>query len=598
MALVRFGEFESDLDTGELFKLGRKIPLEAKPFRLLATLLERPGQLVTREDLRRKIWPPGTYVDFGRCVNIAVTKLRHALSDSSDNSSYIETLPKRGYRFIAPVEIRGNQYELLVGDRAEAAAERKIRIAIVPFENFGEIQGRFSDWLTDDIVAQVGSLYPEHVGIIARTSNLKYTTAKKSVLQIGRDLRVDHILSGSVRFWTDHARVNAQLTAVADQTVCWSGSYDCDLGDMATFRSEVAAKVTRSIGREVLSSGADAVVENLTRNRDAYLEYLKGQQCHSLRSASGFWKSIRHFERAIDLDPNYAPAYSGLANARGALGGAVFAAGRPTEFHQEAKEAALRGVEINNRLADCHTSLAIVRFYYEWDWAAAERSLSRAAELDPSDAFVFEIYSRFLSSMRRHEEAIEKATRLCELEPLSSQAHFLLGEVLYFARRYDKALESFKNALEFDEMNGRAMVGAGNVYSEQSKFGEAISQMERAVQLHPEDTTMLASLGATYARAGRVDRARMVRNKLKATSQQRYVCPFDFALVTAGLGEKEKTLEFLNRAYQESSPLLAKFLLPDNPKFDAIRDDSRYSELIHRIRGNNRTIEECKPRSA
>jgi tetratricopeptide (TPR) repeat protein len=287
-----------------------------------------------------------------------------------------------------------------------------------------------------------------------------------------------------------------------------------------------------------------------------------------------------------------------LANARGALGGAVFAAGRPTEFHQEAKEAALRAVEINNRLAGCHTSLAIVRFYYEWDWAAAERSLSRAAELDPSDAFVLEIYSRFLSSMRRHEEAVEKATRLCELEPLSSQAHYLLGEVFYFARQYDRALESFKNSLEFDEMNGRAMVGAGNVYSEQSKFGEAISQMERAVELHPEDTTMLASLGATYARAGRVDRARTVRNKLKAASQQRYVSPFDFALVTAGLGEKDKTLEFLHRAYQESSPLLAKYLLPDNPKFDAIRDDSRYGELIHRIRGNSRTIEECKPRSA
>jgi DNA-binding winged helix-turn-helix (wHTH) protein/tetratricopeptide (TPR) repeat protein len=596
MAIVRFGEFESDLDTGELFKLGRKIPLEAKPFRLLATLLERPGQLVTREDLREKIWPPGTYVDFGRCVNIAVTKLRHALSDTSDNSRYIETLPKRGYRFIAPVEMRGNHHELLA-DRAETG-ERKIRIAIVPFEHFGEIrdQGRFSEWLIDEIIAQLGSLYPEHVGILARTSNLKYSTAKKSVLQIGRDLRVDHILSGSVRISTDHARVTAQLTAVGDQTLSWSGSYDCDLGDMPTFRSEVATKVTRAVGREVLSSALDAKVEELTRNRDAYLEYLKGRQCHSMRSASGFWKSIQHFERAIYLDPNFAPAYCGLANARGALGGAVFGTGRTTEFYQEAKEAALRAVEINNRLADCHTSLAIVRYYYEWDWAAAERSLSRAAELDPSDVFVFQIYSRFLSSMRRHEEAIEKAKRLCELDPLSSQAHFILGEVLYFARQYDKALESFKSALEFDEMNGPAMMGAGNVYSEQSKFGEAISQMERALELHPENTTMLASLGGTYARAGRLDKARMVRSKLKAASQHRYVPPFDFALVTAGLGEKEKAVEFLQRAYQESSPLLAKYLLPDNPKFDGIRDDSRYSDLIRRIRGNNRPVEEWKSR--
>jgi DNA-binding winged helix-turn-helix (wHTH) protein/tetratricopeptide (TPR) repeat protein len=587
MALILFGEFESDLQTGELFKQGRKIPLEAKPFQLLATLLERPGQLVTRQDLRLKIWPPGTYVDFGRCVNIAVTKLRHALSDSSDNPRYIETLPKRGYRFIASVEKRGQNRQVLPGNRDDKP-DRKIRVAFLPFETLCETQEHvhFGERLLDETISQIGSIYPEHVGVIARTSNLKYNSATKSVLQIGRDLKVDHVLAGSVRISAGRAHFTAELTATADRTISWSESYNCALGDVLKVRNEVALKIAKFLERKLLCAFSDETTENPTPNRDAHLEYLKGCHCHSGRTASAFWRSIGHFERAIHLDPNYAPSYSGLANVRSALGGAVFGAGRPKDFYQQAKDAALRALEINDRLSDCHTSLAIIKFFYEWDWDSAQRSLSRAIDLEPSSSFAHQIYSRLLSFLRRHEEAIEQAKRICELEPLSSQAHFLFGEVWYFARQYDKALEEFKSALELDEMHGPAMMGAANVCSQQSLHDEAISQIERANTLYPDNTTMLASLGANYARAGRLRDASRVLNKLKVISSGRYVSPFDFGLITAALGQKDEAMGFLQRAYQEYSPMLVQ-LLPEDPKFDALRDDNRFGELIGRVRANS-----------
>ena len=586
MALVRFGDFETDLQTGELFRQGRKIPLEDKPFQLLATLLERPGQLVTREDLRRKIWPPGTYVDFGRCVNIAVTKLRHALSDSSDSPRYVETLPKRGYRLIAPVEERDQTAQLLATG-GEAVSKQKLRLAILPFVTLcnASDQAYFTEWLIDEIISQTCSRYSEYVGLIARTSNLRYNTTARAAGQIGRDLKVDHILAGTARISADRVQLTVQLTAVANESVAWSENYDCSLADALATRSELSTKITRFVGRKILSTGVD----HLTTHKDAYLEYLKGSYCHAGQSASALWKSIQHFERAIHLDPNYAPAYSGLANARGALGGAVMGAGRPMDFYQQAKEAALRALEINNKLPDCHISLAIVKFFYEWDWPAAERSLRRAIELDPGNSLAHQIYTRLLTSLRKEDNALQEAKRICALEPLSPQSHFLLGEVWYYAREFEKALQAYNSALELNEMHAPALVGAANIYAQLGRYNEAIAHIERAHTLYPDRNDILASLGSVYARAGRLGESRKVLNKLKAASTEHYVSPFDFGLIAAGLRQKERTLEFLQRAYEESSPLLVR-LLSEDARFDELRSDSRYNDLIDRIRSSKRTV--------
>ncbi len=248
----------------------------------------------------------------------------------------------------------------------------------------------------------------------------------------------------------------------------------------------------------------------------------------------------------------------------------------------------MRALEINNRLSDCHTSLALLKFYFEWDWEAAERSLARALELQPTDSLAQQIYCLFLSSMRKHEEAVEVATRTCELEPLSAQSYFILGEVLYFARDYDKALEAFNNTLELDEMHGPAMMGAANVYSVQSLFDEAISKLQRAKMLYPENTTIVASLGATYAKAGNPDAARHALAELKAIAKQSYVSPFDFALIATGLGQRDKAIDFLRQAYAEASPRLVKCLLPEDPHFDVLRGDADYRELIGRLQSHDR----------
>ena len=363
MPIARFGQFELDLDTGELLSQDHKLPLQTKPFQLLAALVGSPGKLLTREELREKIWPAGTYVDFERSLNIAVAKLRRTLSDSADKPVYVETLPKRGYRFIAPIEVVG-QRRLPLLRSGGGAPQPRIRIAILPFETHCDMedQAHFSEDLMEEIFKRLGKLSPRQVGILPLTTNLRYPDETKSVRQMGRDLNVDHVLAGSVRIAAGQVQIIAQLTPVAEQRVSWAERYSYRAGDLLKVQVEAASKITRSLGSELIPFPSDSV-EQPAAGKDAYLEYLKGQHCHSRFTSIGFRRSIQHFERAIYLDPSYAPAYSGLACSKAGLGSVVFSGGRPKDFYPQAKAAALQALALDKKASNGHTALGLVKFY-------------------------------------------------------------------------------------------------------------------------------------------------------------------------------------------------------------------------------------------
>jgi len=581
MQVVGFGEFEANLETGELLNRGRKVPLEPKPFQLLAALLQHPGQMVSRRDLRRKLWPEGTYVDFGRSLNIAVAKLRHALSDSAGEPRYIETLPKRGYRLISPVASRVVRGEWGDAGQDEPGKE-SIRLAIARFtETSDATQAHpLGERIVDAVISRVAQLYPRQLAALVRAGNLQ--SLQQGDFSPLRDLGIDHLLRGNVRIGPSQVRITAELIRLADQSILWTDSYSYAGADGLAIENEAAGRIARSVGSELLAPAAPAAAEAPAPSRDAYLEYLKAQHCASRRTAGAFWKSIPYFERAISLDSTYAAAYNGLAKSMACLG-AVFGSGSPQEFYRKANDAAGKAVRLNSKVSESHTSVASIKFFYEWDWVAAERSLCRALELDPADAFAHQIYSRYLSSMRRHDEAIEKAKRACDLEPLSGQPYFLLGEAYYFAQQHDRALEAYKSALDLDETHGPAMMGAGKVCIRQKLFDEAISYLEKGAAAHADNRNILASLAAAYGTAGKVREARRIFNQLKAASAESYVSPFYFSLIAAGLGQKEQAMAFLLQASKESSPLLVQFLLPEDPRFDLLRDDRQYRELTKRI---------------
>lgn len=568
MQAINFGEFEADIQNGELRKNGRRIRLQGKPFRILAMLLERPGEVVTREQLRQQLWPTGTYVDFDHSLNIAIAKLRRALSDSTENPLYVETLVGRGYRFSMSAQPR---------------KKGKIRLAVLPFANPGAPeQTCFGDAISEEIIIRLGHLFTDELGVIAGTSTLRYKDTNKSVAKIGRELKADYILEGTVRGVGDRMRITARLIRAIDQTHMWADRYDVDFGDVLTIQDKVYESIAECLGMKLLSRWQAPTPKTETTNHEAFLDYVKGRYHQSRHSEAGLRKSIEYFERAIQRDENYGAAYGALANSRAMLGIWGYERAAPQEFFPLVKACASKGLEINSSLSECHTTLAVVKYLFEWDWQGTEKLLLRATQLNPSDAIAHAVYSYFLSSRSRHEEAILESRCACEADPLSPTTRAVLGAAHYFARRYDDAVEALKSTAELEPTCGFALMWLGLVYCQKSFFSDALWCLKTANAHEPENTTILAWLGETYARAGQDQEADEVFGRLRHLAKERYVSAFDFAMICAARGQRNHAFEWLEKAFEERSPFIAVFLNAD-PRLDDLRSDARYHTLINRI---------------
>jgi TolB-like protein/Tfp pilus assembly protein PilF len=566
-SILRFSTFEVDLESRELRKHGMHVRLEEKPFRILELLLEQAGRVVTRRTLREKLWPD-THVGYDQNLNTAVNKLRELLGDSARSSRFIETLPRLGYRFIAPVSVPARTPSLLA----------KKMLAVLPFENLAgdPAQDYFADGLTEEMIAHLGQLDPRRLGVIARTSAIQYKNTKKSIAEIASELKVSYVLEGSVRCEGSGARITAQLIEALDQTHLWSASYNRDLRDILSVQADVAHHIGRALSLELLP---EAATPSPQFDPTAHESYLRGRFHFGQRTEEGLKKAIASFETALSIETNCARSYSGIADSCGLL--SWFGALPPQIAGPKASTAAKRGIEIDSSLSECHASLGLVHFWYDWNWGAAEEEFLRAIELNPSYTSAYQWYAAFLNTQGRFAEAQAAQKSARELDPFSLILNMNVADPFFYSRQYDRAATQLLTLLEHEPRFFPAQFQLGRVYVQMEKYSEAIAAFERAAQFSGQQE-VLPALAHANALAGKTQEARAILERMKNDKSGRYVASPMIARIYLGLEEFETALDWLKKGLEERSYWMV--FLKTDPVYDPIRSHPRFAELL-RITG-------------
>lgn len=564
-----FGPFRLDATGRALFRGARMVPIPPKAVDTLLFLVENAGSVVTKEQLFATVWRD-TFVEEGSLTR-SISVLRKLLHDRAQGHEYIVTVPKRGYRFAAPVE--------QAADREAPSGPAKVMLAVLPFVDLSgdERYGYFSDGLTDEMITQLGRLNPERLGVIGRTSAMQYRSTNKSLQRIGRELGVTYVLEGSVRRGGSRVRVSAQLIQASDQIHRWTGSYERELHDVLALQSDVARAIAKEI--EIKLAPRERLAAAATVNPQSYEDYLKGRYLWNARTQEGLEKSITYFERAIRNEPRYAAAYAGLADCHLTLLDTDCMP--PRLATRKAKQAAARALEIDEALAEAHVSLAHAHFH-EFDWTAAEREFSRGIELNPSYASAHFYYANYLLTVGRSAEAIEEAGRARTLDPVSLAAQTNVAVILCLAGQPDQAIEQSLAALEKDPRYARAYEDLGRAYGLKRMHRRAIAAFRKAVALSKRSTPRsLASLAHAYAVAGKKKEALGLLRQLDRLAKKRYVSSYAFALTFVGLGDKEKAFAWLAKARRERSSAVP--FVGVEPRLAPLHSDPRFRQLLVRV---------------
>jgi len=570
LGAVRFGAFEVDLQARELRKRGLRLKLQEKPFQVLEMLLERPGQVVTREDLRKRLWPD-IHVGFDRSLNTAINTLRRALGDSPDNPRFLETHSRRGYRFIAPIE---------AAEMPVPAMTQPLRsVAILPFENVGadpELE-YLSDGITESIISSLSQL--PYVRVMARSAVFRYKGQGIDPQAVGRDLRLHAVLTGRVVPHGNTLTIGAELVEVQNGWRLWGEVYTRSLSDIFAVQEDIAKEIASNLSVRLTGEEKKVIVKRYTGNVEAYRDYLKGRYYCNKMNPEALRKSVGCFEHAIAKDPHYALAYAGLADAYNLF---AFFGLRPTkEVMPLAKEAALKALELDETLAEAHVTLGSIRDIYDWNWLAGEREYQRALELSPSYPAAHHGYADHLAAMGRTEEAIVEILKAQELDTLSLVYSMEVAWNWFMAREYDRALEQSLKTLEMEPLFTPAQHTLGLAYEQMGKYEESIAAFEKAVSGSGRNPVPLAAMAHAYARAGRRREATEILNELRQLAREAYVSPYWFALLHTGLGEKEAAFEWLEREYVARDVWLV--WLKREPRFDVLRSDPRLENLLRRV---------------
>ena len=599
--------------------------VEPKMMQVLVHLAAHAGQVVSKEQLMGAAWPDTFVTDdvLLRCIS----ELRKALSDDPREPRFIQTIAKKGYRLIAPVEwmdrsseaapgveplagrqvapedLRPGRRVLLIGFATSlvvallavayfsrqwwaarpGSGQEKSVLLVLPFQNLSADaeQEYFSDGLTEEMITQLARLQPERLAVIARTSSMHYKGTNKTIGQIGRELGVHYILEGSVRREGKRVRISAQLIRASDQAHVWADSYDRELSGILAVQNQVAQAVAREIRITLSAQERTRLASSRPVVPEAHESYLKGRFFWNKRTPEGLRKAIEHFERAIEIDAGYAAPYTGLADAHLLL--LEHADVSPQEGLPKAKAAALKALEIDSELAEAQASMGMIRFCQEWDWAGAEKDFQRAITLNPNYVTAHHWYALLLATTGRLDEArveIERAVKLDGLSPLMRTA---AGWRVYAAaRQYDQAAHELRLGIELDPLSGTARRRLGAVYLLAGKHKEAIAELRESVRLSGETPIAQADLGHAYAVAGMQAEARKVLDQLQRLSRSHYVDATRFALIYTGLGERERAMEWLEKAYERRD--MGLIMLRPDPRFDPLRNDPRYQSLIRRMK--------------
>ncbi|MEO8052986.1 MAG: winged helix-turn-helix domain-containing protein [Acidobacteriota bacterium] len=610
---IRFGVFEVDRQSGELRKLGVKVKLQDQPFQVLVMLLEHPGDVITREELQKKLWGPGTFVDFERGLNKAINRLRDALGDDADNPRFIETLPQRGYRFLGHVETASEPHFtppalappdvsasvptsikrrglfaiaggliavplLSVGYRLLRSPSRRIEsIAVLPLENLSgdPAQEYFSDGMTDELIgqiAQIGSLR-----VISRTSVMRYKGgSRKPLPEIARELNVDAIVEGTVMQSGQRVRITAQLIRAYDDRHLWSEQYERDLTDVLALQGDVARAIASEIQIKLTPRDLSNPLRTRQVNPQAYEAFLRGNFFLN-QGIRGIAKSVEFYREAIKIDPSQADVHASLAEALCYAG--IFGFRPSAETYREARLAALKALEIDELSAGAHNVLAEVKKGYDWELAGAEAEYKRALQLNPNHLLTRLWYAECLARMGRYAEALMESERALAMDPVSPNSHGNRGMLLFRARRYDEAIGASQRALDLEPRFINALWWQGLSYAGNHDFPRSIAALTKARSID-DGPLFRALLGHVYGRAG--DRGKALRSleELTALNGRRYVSPVDFAVVYAGLGDADSTFQWMEKAYQARATRVCE--LP-SMYFDGVRSDPRYRNLMQRI---------------
>jgi TolB-like protein/DNA-binding winged helix-turn-helix (wHTH) protein/lipoprotein NlpI len=629
--IIRFGDaLELDPGAWELRRAGQPLKLERIPMEILLFLAQQRGQLVSRQQIVEKVWGKGVYLDTDNGINGAMRKIRQALGDDSAEPQYIHTVTGLGYRFVAPLAPTPASPATAAAipstaDSASASAPRRdlaatrwwlgatlvlalcaallwmlwpatreaapapthaSMLAVLPLTNLtgDPAQEYFSDGLTEELIAQLGNVDPQHLSVIARTSVMRYKNTREPVNEIGRALGAQYVLEGSVRRDSQNVRITAQLVRTIDQAHVWARQYDRKLTSVLVLQSEIAEQIADEIRNTLGQRPAGGVPAHLAQaapQYEAYDLYLRGRYFWNKRTAAGFSRALDYFQQSIAKDPGYAPAHAGVADTYAMM--SDYGLAPHTEAMTSARAAAARAIELDPKLADGHNALAVIAQDYDYDWPTAEKEFERAIELNPNYATAHQWYAVLLACRGRFSEALAHGERARALDPLSPIVAADHAVILYFARQYERAIEASGVALALDPSLGRAHV---NVLAlvEMGRFSEALADAAQYRAGIPDGQSPWAWATEAYirGRAGQRATAQSAIAKMEEAIRHDPWDPFPMrAQAYAGLMDRDQTIANLEAGYRERASFLT--VIKVDPMYDFLRDDPRFQNLMHRV---------------
>ena len=565
---IRFGAFELDERARELRSGTSRIRLQEQPFEILRLLLRRPGDVVTRDELRRQLWPDGTYVDFEHSLNAAVKRLRAALGDDAENPRFVETLPRRGYRFVAAAAAPGAEPPI------PPPRPVLVRLAVLPFSNLGDERHEyFGDGLHEELISQLGGLCRGRIGVLARWSSVVFKGTPLRARDIGEALRADYLLEGSVRHEDDRVRVTARLIETSGETQIWAEMYDRHLTHCLTVQTDVAAQIARALAAELVPGEPS---RTSTAASAAYQAYLKGRYFWNKAEDQAIDQAIAYYQEALTLDPSFGPAAAALARARVARAEHYLEV--PRLALASARDAAKHALEIDGSLYEAHLALAETQRMLDFDWAAAEASYLKALALNPSSESAHRAYALLLSALGRHREAVRESDRAIELDPLCLVVGGAAAWVAYASGDYPAAIEIARNTIDMDPEFVRARRVLAAAYLQSGRMTDAVQELEASAALtdHP---VLLACLAHARAITGRTHEAEAIVTRM--LQQEGYRQHYALAVAYIGLGRIDEAFEALDVACLDRDPLLSHIAV--EPRFDHLRGDPRFAALLTRM---------------
>lgn len=635
-SVYEFDNFRVDPKT-RVLRLGREpVPLTPKAFEMLLVLVRSQGRLMLKDELIKAVWPD-SFVEDSNLTQI-VFVLRKVLEETPDRR-YILTVQGQGYRFVADVkEIPGSiptGTELSVAASGQALASHprqgtsnavpldhslvrqrwlylggalgilavalsiaylgwlyfrtqsqpprdRVMLAVLPFQNLtgDREQDYFSDGMTEEMIAQLGNLDPQHVGVIGRTSVMRYKNSQPSLNQVGRELGVQYVLEGSVRRDSGKVRITARLVQIKDQTNLWARKYDRDLSNLLVLQGEIAQEICDEIQltlgdhKKITPSSKPSLSPQAY---EAYDLYLKGRYFWNQRSLEGFHRAIDYFQQSISKDPNYARAYAGLADSYTLLNS--YGGAPPIESMPKARTAALKALELDESLAEAHTSLALITENYDWDWPTAEKEYRRAIELDPNYATAHHWYAEYLTWLGRFDEAFNESEKARQLDPLSPIIAVDNGQIFYYSRQYDRAIAKFRSVIEMHPDFRRGLLISS--YEQKGMYAEALADSEQWRRSFGESAYNLAELAYIYGRTGEHVQARHTLAKLEELNRRQTIDTAILSRAYLGIGDNNQALFWLEKASAQHSNLMTT--LKVDPRYDPLRNDPRFQDLVRHV---------------